>query len=83
MFQMTLEQLNVDHKKKLDALIDEAGSISHLSRMLNINLDTVYGWTVRGRISKNGALRVVQHKVLGKKFKVIDLRPELCIKNNQ
>lgn len=77
MFQMTLKELIKAQAKGFKQVIDEAGSVSHLALMLDVPLSNVQGWAHRGRISKTGAELVAKHAVLGRKFKVVDLRPEL------
>lgn len=77
MMTLTLDQLERQHKMKLEELLVVAGSSNHLARMLNITPMRVKGWEQRGRVSKDGALLVEMHKFLGTKFKARDLRPEI------
>ncbi len=76
MFAMTLEQLAEAQRKGLQALIEEAGSVAHLARMIGYGYDTVRGWEQRGRISESGALAVAGHPTLGPLFPAIKLRPD-------
>ena len=74
---LTLEQLNAHKKEALERLIEDAGSVNHLARMLNIHLMTVRGWVGRNAISKQGATLVEDHPTLGEYYKAIDLRPDM------
>jgi len=74
---LTLDELKKAHKEQLDTLIDEAGGVNHLSKMLNLHYTTVKGWQERGRISKEGASLVEAHGSLGEHYKAIELRPDL------
>lgn len=66
----------------LDALVDTAGSITHLTRMLNetkagfFTPQMVGGWIHRGRISKRGAVAVVVHPSFSN-FSLRRLRPDV------
>jgi len=64
-------------KKQLSALISMAGDANHLGKMLSVSNAIVNGWIGRGRISKQGGIRVEEHPRLGQKFKLNDLRPDL------
>ena len=64
-------------KKQLSALVSMAGTATHLAKMLSVSNANVNGWRIRGRISKQGAMRVEAHPRLGQKFKFNDLRPDL------
>ena len=69
MLHYTKEQLVALHEQRLDELIDAAGSVNHLSKMLGLPYHTVRSWHDRGRISKLGARGVERHPVLGEKGK--------------
>jgi len=75
--ELTLEQLEKHKKEILEQLIEDAGSVTHLARMLNINPMTPRGWVERNSISKAGAKLVADHPTLGEYYKAIDLRPDL------
>jgi len=77
MFELTLDEVHELQKSALDRLVQDAGSPSHLARMLNIHLMTVKGWIERGRVSKDGATLVETHPTLGEHHKAKDLRPDL------
>lgn len=77
MLTMTLEQLRQQHKVALQELIDHAGSQVHLAKMLQLEMEVVKSWVRRGRISKNGAIKVTKHETLKEKFTLQQLRPEL------
>ncbi len=64
-------------KDALDDLINQAGGVNDLARMLTLPYMTVRGWSDRGQISKKGAILVEQHASLGVYFKAISLRPDL------
>lgn len=83
MFVMTLEQLTTAQRVAIMKLIETAGSISHLARMLGVKAATVQGWSDRGRISKSGAKLVAKHPELRSKFHEYDLRPELEYQENK
>lgn len=73
----TKEQLHELQNERLGELIDMAGNMSHLARMLNVPFPTVQGWRNAGRISKAGAQLVAEHEMLGGFFTATYLRPEL------
>ena len=77
MLHYTKEELAVVQKKSLGELVVVATTMSHLAKMLGVQLTTVQGWVARGRISKTGALRVEMNTSLNKQFTAIDLRPDL------
>ena len=73
----TLDELKEIQTSTLKSLLCCAGSVAHLSRMLNVPRMTVEGWVSRGRISKKGAQLVEDHETLGQHFKAVQLRPDL------
>jgi hypothetical protein len=77
--KLTEAQLNTIQLEQLEKLIATAGSVNHLAKMLEIHYMTVQGWHKRERISKGGAELVAEHPTLGKKFRAIDLRPDIFI----
>lgn len=77
MLKYTLNELTEKQADSLEELVNFAGSPSHLAKMLNKDFMVVKGWLHRRRISKQGAILVEKHPTLGKRFKAIDLRPDL------
>ena len=77
MLELTLKELETVQKEQLSKLLDDAGGINHLAKMLNQHYMTVKGWDERGRISKDGAKLVEDHPSLGEYHKAKDLRPDL------
>ena len=77
MLEFTLKELEILQQQQLTKLLEHTGGTMHLSKMLDVSYMMVRGWTNRGRISKEGARQVEEHKTLGKIFKAIDLRPDL------
>lgn len=75
--QYTLDQLHAHQRDQLTALIEHAGSASHLAKMLNIHVSVVQGWEQRGRISKQGAQLVDIHPALSERFSAMGLRPDI------
>jgi hypothetical protein len=56
-------------------LVKEAGTLSHLARMLDLPVSTVNGWHRRGKVSKKGAIAVEENPQLS--FSAKTLRPDL------
>ena len=52
------------HIKNLELILKFAGSPKRLSKLLGVNLNTVYSWGRSGQISPIGALLVEQSKEL-------------------
>ena len=77
MLDMTLAELQAKQKQTLERLIEDAGSPTHLAKMLNIHPMRLRGWIDRGRVSKAGARLVAEHPSLGEHYKAEDLRPDL------
>ena len=77
MIHIDKKQLEIIQRQQLEKLINKAGTIAHLARMLDEDYMTVKGWVNRGRISKNGALKVEENKELRKHFTALNLRPDL------
>lgn len=75
--KFTLTELQKLQEERLKELIKVAGNAGHLSRMINTPFSTVQGWVNRGRISKQGAITVEEHPVLGEQFKAVYLRPDI------
>jgi len=74
--KLLLEELNLAKLEQLTLLIEKAGGINHLSKMLDLEYSKVHGWEVRKQISPAGARMVEKHETLGKFFKAKDLRPD-------
>lgn len=77
MLTMTLEQIAKVQREGLQALIEKAGSIAHLGRMIDVPDGVVRSWYSRGRVSREGALAVAGHPTLGPLFPVTKLRPDI------
>ncbi len=77
MITYTLEQLEAVQKEQLTLLIEKCGGINHLAKMLGVHYMTVKGWEERGRISKDGAIKVERHDTLKGWFTALNLRPDL------
>ena len=76
---LTKYDMDKVRKYMIDKLIEKSGGDTELAKMLGKAITTVRGWKERGRISKEGALTVEDHPILGEKFKACDLRPDLEI----
>lgn len=77
MLHYNREELETAQKERLTELVEFAGGITFLSKMLNVPLPTVKGWIARERISKEGAKLVKKNESLNKKFTAEYLRPDL------
>jgi len=75
--KLTLPELENAQRDALVDLIDEAGTYSHLARMLGCNPMVVKGWVNRGRVSPNGALLIAKHPRFAERFPVSITRPDL------
>lgn len=73
----TKSQLEAIYRERLNEVIEVAEGYYHLAKMLGMHHSTIRGWLDRGRISKEGAKKVANHKELGKQFKANYLRPDL------
>lgn len=77
-----LDECMKEAEEALNKLIDAAGSVAHLSRMLSetgideFSPQTISGWLARGRISKKGALAAVAHNNING-FTLRRLRPDV------
>ncbi len=65
---LTLQQKKRKQKASLDRILDTAGSMSHLSKMIDVPYTTIQGWISRGQISAKGAKVITSHPKLGKAF---------------
>ena len=63
----------------LNKLINHAGTISYLSRMLDVSVSTINGWVLRKAISKKGAIIVSFNDNLNRTFTPLLLRPDLTL----
>lgn len=75
--EYTKTELDKLQKSNLTSLIQYAGGISHLSKMVSLPVTTIQGWVRRGRISKKAAVTISVKEAFSKKFTAEILRPDI------
>lgn len=72
---LTKSQIDRICHSMLLKVIKEAGTVSHLAKMLGLPVSTVHGWHNRGKVSKSGAVLIEENPYLN--FTAKTLRPDL------
>ncbi len=68
MYNYTKEEQNQMRQEAWNELVEHAGSVAHLARMLGIHIGTAINWDRKGYITEKGMEILEQHPVLSEKF---------------
>jgi len=79
MMNMREHELEDYKAKVLGELIEYAGSVKHLSLMLDVRYTAIRAWEKQGYITGQGVTKVEQNPVLAEKFTLKYMRPDLFI----